>query len=57
MAKVDEYSKNVTKTVFNYLYNNHTHTITLNESEESIATWITGNVKHLQQTDQVRLVP
>ena len=57
MAEVDEYSKNVTGIISQYLNNGKSHSITLNESEQSIATWITGNVEHLQQTDKVRVTP
>ena len=54
-AKVDEYSNNVTKTMSDSLNSDNSHIITLTESEESIATWITGNIEHLQQPDKVRV--
>lgn len=54
-AKVDEYSNNVTKTMSNSLNSDNSHIITLTESEESVATWITGNIEHLQQSDKVRV--
>ena len=53
-ARVEKYAQNVTTAMYKFFNDRDSHYMNLNESSESVATWITANVKHLQYPDEVR---
>ena len=52
-ARVEKYAQNVRTTMYKFFNDRDSHYMKLNESSESVATWITANVKHLQYPDEV----
>ena len=52
--RVEEYAHNITSTLHDFFNHRDSQYKNLNESKESVATWITANIKHLQHPDQVR---
>lgn len=51
---VKEYIDNVTETMSRY-FNHQINFVMLDERTESVATWITVNIKHLQHPSEVRV--